>query len=68
MSYLEVKIFVVFETNAKLLPKLNTTDGLVKSSVCKARDPGKAEAYFLYVEGFHGERNAADGLFYEPVK
>jgi len=48
-------------------PDKNTADGLVKSSVCKAREPGKAEAYFLYVEGFHGERNAADGAFYEFV-
>ncbi len=41
-------------------------DGKVKSSVCKARDPGKAEAYLLYVEHFHGERNAADGLLTTP--
>ena len=36
---------------------------LFGSSVCKARESGKAEAYFLYVENFHGERNAADGFF-----
>ncbi|MGB9499765.1 MAG: hypothetical protein ACKVE4_08435, partial [Dissulfuribacterales bacterium] len=38
-----------------LRPLTNKTDGFVKSFVCKVRKPGKGEAYFSYVEPFHGE-------------
>jgi len=42
-------------------------NGFVKSFVCKAREPGKVEAYFLYGSTFPAKRNAADELFTKPL-
>ncbi len=42
-------------------------DGFEKRFVCKARKPGKGEAYFLYVEPFHGEAQRSRRTFYEAV-
>jgi len=42
--------------------------GFVKSFACKARKPGKSEAYFSYVEPFPGEAQRSRRTFYEAVK
>ena len=41
--------------------------GFVKNFVCKARKPGKGEAYFSYVEPFPGEAQRRRRTFYEAV-
>jgi len=43
------------------------TGGFVKSFVCEAREPGKAEVYFSYVEPFPGKaQTLPHGLFTKP--
>ena len=43
------------------------SDGFEKNSIGKARNPGKGEAYFLYVEPFHGEAQRRIWTFYKAV-
>jgi len=43
-------------------------EGFVKYFVCKARKPGKGEAYFLYVEAFSGEAQRSRRTLYETFK
>ena len=45
----------------------NRTDGFVKRAVCKAHEPWKGEAYFLYVEPLPGEVQHSRWTFYEAV-
>jgi len=45
----------------------NMVDGFVKSFVCKARKPGKGEAYFSYVEPLLGEAQRSRRTFCEAV-
>jgi len=40
---------------------------LCKKFVCKARKPGKGEAYFSYVEPFSGEAQHSRRTFFEAV-
>ena len=42
--------------------------GFVKSAICKAHEPWKAEAYFLYVEPLRNEVQRSRWTYYEAVK
>ena len=42
-------------------------DGFVKRAICKAHEPWKGEAYFLYVEPLRGEVQRSRWTFYEAV-
>jgi len=37
---------------------------LIKSAICKAREPEKGEAYFMYVESFPGEAQRRRSRFW----
>ena len=45
----------------------NRSYGFVKSTICKAREPWKGEAYVLYVEPLRGEAERSRWTFYESV-